>query len=273
MGYVFDDATAVSRVGENRFSAMLHEQWHIGGRLHGGYLLSVTSQAALAGDPHPDLLAISANFLHTPRPGPAQVLIERGRSGRRIGYVRAVLGQDDQHILDAIITTGTLTADEPAWSEQAIVDLPDPEQCMPVPEQTPMGTPVGIAAVLDARMDPRMPWLSGRPAGAPEIRSWIRFKDGRDPDSVSLAFFADALPPVTFAQGRFGWVPTVHMSVLVRALPASGWCRVRTQGGLEAGGFLDEEVQVWDSAGRLVAHGHQLAASPREPNRDARSTP
>jgi hypothetical protein len=122
-------------------------------------------------------------------------------------------------------------------------------------------------------MDPRMPWLSGRPAGAPGIRSWIRFKDGRDPDSVSLAFFADALPPVTFAQGRFGWVPTVHMSVLVRAQPAAGWCRVRIRGGLEAGGFLDEEVQVWDSAGRLVAHGHQLAASPREPNRDTRSTP
>ena len=76
-------------------------------------------------------------------------------------------------------------------------------------------------------------------------------------------FFADALPPVTFAQGRFGWVPTVHLSVLVRARPAPGWCRVRTRGGLEAGGFLDEEVQVWDSAGRLVAHGHQLAASPR----------
>jgi hypothetical protein len=42
---------------------------------------------------------------------------------------------------------------------------------------------------------------------------------------------------------------------------------VRTRGGLEAGGFLDEEVQVWDSVGRLVAHGHQLAASPREPRR------
>ncbi|MCI0689491.1 MAG: thioesterase family protein [Sporichthyaceae bacterium] len=262
MGYAFDAATALTKLDEDRFAAVLDEQWHIGGWLHGGYLLAVTGLAALAGDPHPDLLAVSANFLHTPKPGPAEVVIDRGRTGRRIGYVRAVLRQADQDILDAIITTGTLTSDEPVWSEQSIVDLPDPDECIPVPEQTPTGASVGIAAILDARMA-RMPWLSGRPHGAPEIRSWLRFRDGRDPDSMSLAFFADALPPVTFAQGRFGWVPTVHLSVLVRARPAPGWCRVRTRGGLEAGGFLDEEVQVWDSAGRLVAHGHQLAASPR----------
>lgn len=262
MDYAFDAATAVTRVGDNGYHVTLDERWHIGGKLHGGYLLAIASRAALADDPHPDLLAVSANFVRTPKPGPAEAWIDRGRTGRRIGYVRVVLRQDDGHILDAVVTTGMLTTDEPVWSEQSTVDLPDPDECVPVPEQTPTGVTVGIAAVQDARLDPRMPWLSGRDGGPPEMRAWVRFRDGRDADSVSLAFFADSLPPVTFGQGRFGWVPTVHLSVLMRARPAPGWCRVRMKGGLEAGGFLDEEVQIWDSAGRLVAHGHQLAASP-----------
>jgi hypothetical protein len=263
MGYAFDAATAVTRVGEDRYDATLDQQWHVGGKLHGGYMLGVVGQATLADDPHPDLLAISANFLRTPTPGPAQMLIDRGRTGRRIGYVRVVLRQQDQHILDAVVTTGTLTAEQPVWSEHSMVGLPDPDDCVTIPDRGPGGFVVGIAAVQEARFDPRMPWLSGRADGAPEMRAWVRFRDGRDADSLSLAFFADSLPPVTFGQGRFGWAPTVHMSVLVRARPAPGWCQVQMKGGLEAGGFLDEAVQIWDSTGRLGAHGHQLAASPR----------
>jgi acyl-coenzyme A thioesterase PaaI-like protein len=263
MGDAFDEATAVTALGEGRYDVTLDEQWHIGSALHGGYLLAVVARAAVADDPHPDLLAVSANFLRGPRPGPAQAVVERGRTGRRIGYVRVLLSQDGEACLDAVVTTGTLTDDEPVWTEQSPVELPDPDDCLAVPPTTPNGPSVGIAEVQDARLDPRMPWLSGTFDAPPEMRAWARFADGRDPDSLSMAFFADSLPPVTFTQGRFGWVPTVHMSVLVRARPAPGWCRIVMRGGHEVGGFLDEEVEIWDSAGQLVAHGHQLAASPR----------
>ena len=63
--------------------------------------------------------------------------------------------------------------------------------------------------------------------------------------------------------GRTGWAPTVQLQVLVRALPAPGWCLVEARAGEVAGGWLDEDYRIWDSTGRLVAQSRQLARAPR----------
>src|SRR5437764_13941102 len=88
MGYRFDEDTAVTPLGGGRYAARLDGDWAIGGALHGGYLLAVACQAALADDPHPDLLAVAANYLRGPKPGPAEAAVERTRTGRRLGYSR-----------------------------------------------------------------------------------------------------------------------------------------------------------------------------------------
>ncbi len=62
-----------------------------------------------------------------------------------------------------------------------------------------------MVEVRDTRFDPRMPWLAGRFDGPPVTAGWMRFTDGREPDGLSMPFFADGLPPVTFATGRFGY--------------------------------------------------------------------
>jgi hypothetical protein len=62
-----------------------------------------------------------------------------------------------------------------------------------------------------------------------------------------------------FALGRFGWAPTVEMTVHTRALPAPGRLRVLSRARLVASGWFDEEAEVWDSAGRLVTQSRQLA--------------
>ncbi len=49
----------------------------------------------------------------------------------------------------------------------------------------------------------------------------------------------------------------------VRAAPAPGWLRVRHATRNVAGGMLEEDAEVWDSAGRLVAQSRQLARLPR----------
>jgi hypothetical protein len=48
--------------------------------------------------------------------------------------------------------------------------------------------------------------------------------------------------------------------VYVRAIPAPGPLRVRLRVRLITDGRMDEECDVWDSTGALVATGHQLAA-------------
>jgi hypothetical protein len=73
----------------------------------------------------------------------------------------------------------------------------------------------------------------------------------------------DALPPVTFDLGLFGWAPTIELTVHVRAVPAPGWLQVRHATRNLAGGLFEEDCEVWDEAGRLVAQSRQLARTPR----------
>ena len=55
--------------------------------------------------------------------------------------------------------------------------------------------------------------------------------------------------------------------MLVRGVPAPGWLAVVQRARLVHDGWLDEDCEVWDSEGRLVAQARQLAMyrEPRTP--------
>ena len=78
-------------------------------------------------------------------------------------------------------------------------------------------------------------------------------------DPVSLLFAVDAYPPATFEIEFSGWVPTLELTVYVRALPAPGPVRVLQRAQLIDGRRVDESCWIWDRTGRLVAQGTQLA--------------
>ena len=96
------------------------------------------------------------------------------------------------------------------------------------------------------------------------VCAWFRLEDGREPDPISLLLVVDALPPVTFTHGNLGWAPTLELTAHVRAKPAAGWLKVRHATRNMAGGMFEEDCEVWDSAGRLVAQSRQLARLPRQ---------
>jgi hypothetical protein len=54
-------------------------------------------------------------------------------------------------------------------------------------------------------------------------------------------------------------VPTVELTVHIRARPAAGPLRVSVTTVNLARGYLEEDVTIWDSADRLVAQSRQLA--------------
>ena len=108
-----------------------------------------------------------------------------------------------------------------------------------------------------------MGWAVGEPSGRGLIQGWLRLIDGREPDPLMLLFAVDALPPVTFDLGLPGWAPTLELTAHIRCKPAPGWLRVVHSTRNFAGGFLEEDAEVWDSAGRLVAQSRQLARAPR----------
>ena len=122
--------------------------------------------------------------------------------------------------------------------------------------------PVPLLNHLELRLDPATTgWFAGRPGGSLDMRGWVRFGDGRPADPLALIQMADALPPSSFDLGLPGWAPTVALSVYLRGLPASGWLACVVRGQLWQGGWFDEQAEVWDSAGRLVAQARQFAGA------------
>ena len=238
----------------------LDGSWSIGGKPHGGYLLSTMVGLALDED-HPHPMAVSAHYVASPDEGPATVEVERLRTGRRVASSRLRLSQDGRVRVEALLTAGKLTPDAEPFFAAA-----DPPELAPVdvwpatPSQVPGGPKVGVLDHVEIRQDPETyKWAFGEPGGGAEVRAWMRRQDGDDPSLLDLLVFADALPPVTFDLGLPGWVPTLELTVLIRALPAPGWVRGVQRARLLQDGWLDEECDLWDGDGRLVAQARQLA--------------
>jgi hypothetical protein len=262
-GHGFDLATAV-RGGPERWTAEVDPGWTVAGRPNGGYLLALAARAALevAGQPHP--LAVSGHFLAPADPGPAEVEVRRLRAGRSLSTARATLLQEGAARLEALVTAGRIDPDAaPGWRRAAgPAGLAPVGQCVPGRPELPGGLRANLLDHLDVRVDPATAgWAAGRPGGRLEMRGWVRFSDGRAVDPLALLQVVDALPPTSFDLGLASWAPTVELTVHLRGLPAPGWLACVVRGQLWQGGWFDEEAEVWDSAGRLVAQSIQFAGA------------
>jgi acyl-CoA thioesterase len=262
----FLEATAVRRTAEGRYQAELDPMWSIGTKPNGGYLLAILTRAAVdaVGPAHPQPTAVSAHYLSAPPAGPVELRVETLRVGRSAAQVRASLYSADRHCVEALITCGELpaAASAPWWSGVPIVQLPPEEACRRLSGDDPR-FPVPLLSVVSERLDPACVGFAtaGSGSGLGEMRGWVRLADGTQPDPLTLLVAADCLPPATFDLGLLGsWVPTLELTVYVRAVPAPGPLRVRLRVRLITDGRVDEECDVWDSTGALVATGHQLAA-------------
>jgi acyl-coenzyme A thioesterase PaaI-like protein len=259
----FSAVSALTAVGEGRFTAAVNADWTINGKPNGGYLLAMLGRAAVLSTPHPHVLTASAHYVRSPEPGPVEVEVEVLRTGRSASQVRARMSQGGDSCVESLVTTSTVPDrnSAPYWA----AGLPDPvvasfDDCMRIPGQSPTGMRVAMAEQVDLRIDPAtLGFASGRPGGGGELRGWLGLLDGADFDSVSLVYAVDAFPPATFEVEITGWVPTLELTVYVRALPAPGPVRVLQKAQLIDGQRVDEACYVWDSTGRLVAQGTQLA--------------
>ena len=250
----------------------LLEGWTIGNALNGGFAmarLAAGLRPLLDEDGgHPDCVAMSAYFLSAARPGPYAVEPTVVRVGRTMSTGEVSLWQTEEgervERIRALATFGDLAAMSMPMRRQASPpSMPPPEECVGVGD-LPDGAAVAfppLMARVDLRLDPETAmWGVGKPSGKGRMRGWIRFKDGREPDALSLLFFLDALPPVAFDLGLLGWAPTLEFSGHVRAEPAPGWLQVELTTDNLSGALLEEDARIWDSTGRLVAQSRQLAA-------------
>jgi hypothetical protein len=266
----FDAATALRpRADGSTFDFDIHPLWTVGDKPNGGFLLALLGRAAAqvigvdAGAAW-DVQSATVTYLAAPALEAAEIRTTLLRRGRTASHVRAVLVQSERMLVDAVMVLGALSPGAtPRYSDIAPLHIPSPDQCIRLPPRTPEGVPVGVLVTTDLRLDPLTvpgaPPPGGEGPPVAELRGWLRFADGREPDAASLLYFADAIPPATLLIGSSGWVPTLSMSVYVRARPAPGWLGIRFTAGLVAAGTVDETCTLWDSHGHVVAQATQLA--------------
>lgn len=260
MEYDFDRETAVVREGAGRFSAEISDRWNIFTVPNGGFLLSVVLDAVGRSIAHPDPISVSAHFMSRVNPGPAEIEVEVVRTGRAHSTATAVFSQDGDRRFHTTATYGDLSTVTGATGATKILGarpaITPPDQCV-----TGEG---GMASEFLKHFDLRLTaesaaWALDRPSGAGVMEGWIRFVDDRPHDTRSLAVITDAFPPAVFNLMETGWVPTLELTLHVRARPEPGWLQCRFRSAYVMRGYLEEDGMIWDETGTLVAMSRQLA--------------
>jgi hypothetical protein len=267
-GRPFRDAIEVTPLGDGCYGAELGTLFTVGPKAHGGLLMVLLARAGLArvhaetNGAAPDPLAVAADYLRAPDPGPVELETEVLKLGRTASVVAVRMRQDGRLVLASTVTAGRLPTDGDRWA-----DLPElPAE--PTPEAIDPrehGIAHGVASACELRYDtPTFAFARGE-QGPPVLRGWAR-PLGEPTDVLFALLSGDIMAPTVFnLGGRIGWAPTVQLTALLRGHPAPGWLRIEARTVAVAGDWFDEDVTVIDSTGRLVCQARQLALSPLEP--------
>jgi acyl-coenzyme A thioesterase PaaI-like protein len=268
--YAFDEDSRVVAAGPGgAFTADLTGRWNgTAGAVNGGYMLATCTRALALAMPFPDPVVVSGFFLRPGTAGPAKVRASVIRSGRTMAFGEAALLQDGKDVVRATAAFARLggTAqdgpgrdgpglDGPVFLDGTPPALPPPGECV--------GVPVGsfglasIAEQIEFRSAELPGWFTGHPSGRPASEFWMRFADGREADLLSLPLLVDSTAPSMLELGAGS--TTIQLTVHLRAHPAPGWLACRATTRFVSNGYHEEDFEVWDSAGTLVAQSRQLA--------------
>lgn len=231
----------------------------VGGVPNGAYLITLALRAAEESLPGSVPLTVTGHFLRPGAHGPAGVTVEVVKQGRSTSTVTAVLEQKGKERLRLLATFGAPELLEgPTIFAPHPPEIPRPDQCVVPPRAAAAALGATLADRYEYRLVPPSRWL-GAEAGEPNLDAWIRFADGRDVDLVALVLFADAFPGAVL-EAVDGMAPTLELTVHLRHQPTAGWIQVRTSCRMLAGGLAEQDVELWDSRGQLVAMSRQLMA-------------
>jgi acyl-CoA thioesterase len=255
--FIFDRATRIDETPDGRWRAEISPTWNIFGVPNGGYLATVGLAGVARIVPHPDLLSVSAYYPSKADMGEAIIRSETIRIGKRVSTAVARVEQDGEVRvqLTAMYSDLSLAHGPTNISEQRPV-IPPPDEC--VRAEGPVAP--DFVRQFDMRLTPDSAgWATGHPSGRAVMSGWVRFIDDRPADPASLPLFADCLAPAVFNLEQPARTPTFELTVHVRARPVPGWLQLRFMTRYLLNGFLEEDGEIWDEAGTIVALSRQLA--------------
>jgi acyl-CoA thioesterase len=256
----FDAALALSGDGPV-FGAVLDGRWDGQASTNGGFLLALATRAVGAVLPFPDPIVVSGFYLRPGSPGAAEIRTEVIQAGRTTGFGQAGLYRDGKEVLRATAAYSDLAAaaarDGRSYAAGPPPDQPPPERCQVL--QRVIVPPITLVDRIEYRVAELPAWVTRTPpSGRPVYEGWMRFADGREPDLLSLPLFVDAVAPAALELG-LRRMTTIELTVHLRARPAPGWLAFRTLTRYLDGGYFEEDAELWDATGRLVAQSRQLA--------------
>lgn len=240
------------------FSGQIADNWSVNGVPDGGYLMAILANAMMQHSEKKSTPIITANFLNRCEPGDASVTLEKMTISRQFDRFQGSLSQKGKEKIRAFGTFAAENKECPVEScESSEPEIAELEKCVAVPE-IPSYT---IFGQLDLRLDPSCTgWMSGKTSDTSEIKGWIKFKNDRAFDMLSILLAADSFPPaVISSQGMVAWVPTIELSVNVRKLPTTDWLKCSFRTRYITCGLLEEDGEVWDQKGELIAISRQIA--------------
>lgn len=259
MSYLLDSAVASESLGGGVHRVTVTSDWDTANKTpNGGYILALLQHAAMLESAHPDPLTIAITYFRPAQPGPAEVRVREVRKGRRVSTYDAILVQGDKEVAHAVLSTHD-------WDATGAVEhTPHPAPAIPQPEDCGDAgelVPAGMVPILDRYLyrGPQPPgWLVGKPTGVTESLGWIRAKDERPVDALLAGAMVDAFPPVTAEIGHLASA-TIQLTVHYRRRPDTVWALGHVQTRHVIHGYHDEDVELWDQQGRLIAQSRQLA--------------
>lgn len=269
----FTQSTRVEQFGDGQHKVAISDLWNVGSIPNGGYIMACAAKAMVESSSHPHPLSLSAYFLDKTDLGDAIVASELLKTAKSISTLTASVLQKpgaansdstntDTGLVERVRLTGAFTnfdyVNGETYYEKSAPDIAAFDECTPVKDIFPH---LRMYEQFNMKFDPSTPGcLNGEKNNPSELNLWLEFKDASSFDVFSLLMLTDVMPPSVFNRfGAAGWVPTIEMTVNVRALPATSRLQIRTRSNYVVNGILEEDVEVWDADGNLLAISRQLA--------------
>lgn len=268
----FHQDTAVTKRQDGRYDGHVTERWNVidGAAPNGGYLTALACKA-LANDVQlPDPVAVTAQFLLPIKPGPVVIDTTVLRHGSRHATATAQIRQNDVICTQVTATFSDLSrASGITKVDRTAPTLPAIDDCIDT-NAFAASQPDADSPPIMERFDHRQPktvlsWVTGTPSGQAENGGYLRWADGTTMDVFGLLVVVDCHFPAVFnsAAMGIGWVPTLELNIQIRQRPAPGFLTTWFRTEAITNGYLEEDGEVWDAAGNLIALSRQLALQSR----------
>lgn len=263
----FADDTSVEQQGPTSFASEVVDGWDIFGRANGGYLSAIIANSMKLTSGRERVASMTTHYLCPATPGPVRIETSIIKTGRRFSSIGATLICDEKPVCESLAALHDPDPDDnhPDRIESDPPPVPPLSECVPAGNADPNeGFRPAIMDRINILVHPDDVFWEETVSGNLLMRGWVGLKDNEEITDSALLMCLDVFPPTAFPGALpVKWVPTLEMTSHVRSLPAPGPLRCAFRTRFVSGGFLEEDGELWDSNGVMVAQSRQLALAPR----------